>query len=263
MVMIQVEHLDKKFDGQQVLHDIGFEVKPGEFFGIIGPNGSGKSTLLRLLSGVDPATAGNIKLQDKPIAAYSRKELARWLAVLQQDALPPIGFTVREVVEMGRYPFQNWLGEDTDDAAALVDAIIEKLDLGPLLERTIELLSGGERQRVALGKVMAQQPRLLMLDEPTTFLDIGYQIQMMDYIKGWQRETSLTVVAVLHDLNLAAQYCSRLLVVHEGRLAAIGTPEEIIKSELIAQVYGTEPIVLKHPINQAPQILLQPGKQGQ
>jgi iron complex transport system ATP-binding protein len=259
--MIQVEHLDKKFDGRQVLRDIGFEVKPGEFFGIIGPNGSGKSTLLRLLSGVDPASAGNIKLQGKSIAAYSRKELARWLAVLQQDALPPMGFTVREVVEMGRYPFQNWLGEDTADASALVDHIIEKLDLGPLLDRTIELLSGGERQRVALGKVMAQQPSLLMLDEPTTFLDIGYQIQMMDYIKGWQRETSLTVVAVLHDLNLAAQYCNRLLVVHEGRLAAIGTPEEIIKSELIAQVYGTEPIVLKHPINQAPQILLQPGKQ--
>jgi iron complex transport system ATP-binding protein len=259
--MIQVEHLDKKFDGQQVLLDIGFEVKPGEFFGIIGPNGSGKSTLLRLLSGVDPASAGSIKLQGKPIAAYSRKELARWLAVLQQDALPPLGFTVREVVEMGRYPFQNWLGEDTDNASALIDEIIAKLDLGPMLERTIELLSGGERQRVALGKVMAQQPRLLMLDEPTTFLDIGYQIQMMDYIKGWQRETSLTVVAVLHDLNLAAQYCSRLLVVHEGRLAAIGTPEEIIKSELIARVYGTEPIVLRHPINHAPQILLQPGKQ--
>jgi iron complex transport system ATP-binding protein len=259
-MMIQVERLDKKFDGLLVLRDICFEVKPGEFLGIIGPNGSGKSTLLRLLSGVEPATAGNIKLQDKPIAAYSRKELARWLAVLQQDALPPIGFTVREVVEMGRYPFQNWLGEDTDDAAALVDAIIEKLDLGPLLERTIELLSGGERQRAALGKVMAQQPRLLMLDEPTTFLDIGYQIQMMDYIKAWQREASLTVIAVLHDLNLAAQYCSRLLVVHEGRLVAIGTPEEIIRSELIAQVYGTEPIVLKHPINQAPQILLQPGK---
>jgi iron complex transport system ATP-binding protein len=258
--MIRVEHVDKNFDGQLVLQDIDFEVKPGEFFGIIGPNGSGKSTLIRLLSGVDPVTAGSIKLQGKPVAAYSRKELARWLAVLQQDALPPIGFTVREVVEMGRYPFQNWLGEDTKDASQLIDAIFDKLDLHPLLDRTIELLSGGERQRVALGKVMAQQPRLLMLDEPTTFLDIGYQIQMMDYIQGWQREANLTVVAVLHDLNLAAQYCSRLLVVHEGRLEAIGTPEEIINSQLIAGVYGTEPIVLRHPVNHAPQILLQPGK---
>jgi iron complex transport system ATP-binding protein len=260
MAMIQVEHVDKRFDGEQVLEDIGFEVRAGEFLGIIGPNGSGKSTLVRLLSGVEPVSAGSIKLEGKPITAYSRKELARWMAVLQQDALPPIGFTVREVVEMGRYPFQNWLGEDTQDAAELIDGIICKLDLHPLLDRSIELLSGGERQRVALGKVMAQQPRLLMLDEPTTFLDIGYQIQMMDYIHGWQRTADLTVVAVLHDLNLAAQYCSRLLVVHEGRLAAIGTPEEIINSELIAGVYGTVPIVLQHPVNHAPQILLQPGK---
>ncbi len=130
----------------------------------------------------------------------------------------------------------------------------------PLIDRTIERLSGGERQRVALAKVMAQQPRLLMLDEPTTFLDIGYQVQMMDYIKEWQRESELTVVAVLHDLNLAAQYCTRLMVVHNGELAAIGTPEEIITSGLIDEVYGTEPIVLQHPVNDAPQILLQPGK---
>jgi iron complex transport system ATP-binding protein len=258
--MIQVEHVDKRFDGEQVLEDIGFEVRAGEFLGIIGPNGSGKSTLVRLLSGVEPVSAGSIMLEGKPITAYSRKELARWMAVLQQDALPPIGFTVREVVEMGRYPFQNWLGEDTQDASELIDGIIRKLDLYSLLDRSIELLSGGERQRVALGKVMAQQPRLLMLDEPTTFLDIGYQIQMMDYIHGWQRTADLTVVAVLHDLNLAAQYCSRLLVVHEGRLVAIGTPEEIINSELIAGVYGTVPIVLQHPVNHVPQILLQPGK---
>jgi iron complex transport system ATP-binding protein len=258
--MIEVEQLSRSFKGQQVLDSISFEVKQGEFFGIIGPNGSGKSTLLRLISGIDPVTSGSVRLNGQPASSYSRKELARWLAVLQQDALPPIGFTVREVVEMGRYPFQNWLGEDSKDAESLIHTIIEKLKLGPLAERTIEMLSGGERQRVALGKVMAQQPRLIMLDEPTTFLDIGYQVQMMDYIKEWQRESELTVVAVLHDLNLAAQYCSRLMVVHNGRVAAIGTPEEIITSNLIAEVYGTEPIVLLHPLNNAPQILLQPGK---
>jgi iron complex transport system ATP-binding protein len=163
-------------------------------------------------------------------------------------------------VEMGRYPYQNWLGDDTEDASQLLDQIIDKLDLHPLIDRTVDQLSGGERQRVALGKVMAQQPRLLMLDEPTTFLDIGYQIQMMDYIRSWQRESNLTVVAVLHELNLAALYCSRLLVVHEGNLVAIGTPEEILTSGLIAKVYGTEPIVLPHPVHKAPQILLQPGE---
>ncbi|MFD0697381.1 ABC transporter ATP-binding protein [Paenibacillus sp. GCM10027628] len=258
--MIEVKQLSRSFRGQQVLENISFEVGHGEFFGIIGPNGSGKSTLLRLLSGIDAVTEGEVRLEGQLVSSYSRKELARWLAVLQQDALPPVGFTVKEVVEMGRYPFQNWLGEDSENAESLIASIIDKLDLEPMVNRTIELLSGGERQRVALGKVMAQQPRLLMLDEPTTFLDIGYQVQMMDYIKEWQRASQLTVVAVLHDLNLAAQYCSRLMVVHQGKLAAMGTPKEIITSELIAEVYGTEPIVLQHPVGHAPQILLQPGK---
>ncbi|UKS24654.1 ABC transporter ATP-binding protein [Paenibacillus sp. HWE-109] len=258
--MIKVEHLSQSFLEQQVLEKITFEVKQGEFFGIIGPNGSGKSTLLRLLSGIDPVKSGKVQLDGREASAFSRKELARWLAVLQQDALPPVGFTVREVVEMGRYPFQNWLGEDSADAEGLIEGIVRRLHLEPLIDRTIERLSGGERQRVALAKVMAQQPRLLMLDEPTTFLDIGYQVQMMDYIREWQSEAELTVVAVLHDLNLAAQYCTRLMVVHNGRMAAIGTPEEIITSELIKAVYGTEPIVLRHPVNEAPQILLQPGK---
>ncbi|MCY9666086.1 ABC transporter ATP-binding protein [Paenibacillus alginolyticus] len=258
--MIKVENLSQSFREQQVLEGISFEIKQGEFFGIIGPNGSGKSTLLRLLSGIDPVKTGRVDLGGRLVSSYSRKELAKWLAVLQQDALPPVGFTVREVVEMGRYPFQNWLGEEPADAEGLIDGIVRKLHLEPLIDRTIERLSGGERQRVSLAKVMAQQPRLLMLDEPTTFLDIGYQVQMMDYIKEWQRESELTVVAVLHDLNLAAQYCTRLMVVHNGKLAAIGTPDEIITSGLISEVYGTEPIVLQHPVNDAPQILLQPGK---
>jgi iron complex transport system ATP-binding protein len=123
----------------------------------------------------------------------------------------------------------------------------------------VDQLSGGERQRVALAKSMAQQPRLLLLDEPTTFLDIGYQIQMMDYIRGWQQEADLTIVAVLHDLNLAAQYCDQLLVLHEGEVLGIGTPHQILTSDLILQVYGTKPIILPHPISGVPQILLQPG----
>jgi iron complex transport system ATP-binding protein len=258
--MIRARNVSKIFDGQQVVDNISFEVQPGEFVGIIGPNGSGKSTLLHMISGVEPTSGGSIELEGKSVASYSGKELARWLAVLQQDALPPVGFTVREVVEMGRYPFQNWLGDDREDAGQLIASIMDKLDLHQLMDRTIEQLSGGERQRVALGKVMAQQPRLLMLDEPTTFLDIGYQIQMMDYIRGWQREANLTVVAVLHELNLAALYCSKLLVLQEGKLVAMGTPEEILTSERIAQVYGTEPIVLQHPVRNAPQILLQPGE---
>lgn len=257
--MIRVNQLFKLHQQLEILRDITFDVTEGEMFGVIGPNGSGKSTLLKLLSGVERPTSGEIRLNGNPVERNSRKDLAKWLAVLQQDALPPVGFTVREVVEMGRYPFQNWLGEEAADCAELIDAIIRDLGLGALEHRTLEQLSGGERQRVALGKVMAQQPRLLMLDEPTTYLDIGYQIALMDSVRRWRQWTNLTVIAVLHDLNLAAQYCDRILLIHQGRQVKVGTPDEIMDENLLSQVYGVRPIILRHPISDLPQILLQSG----
>lgn len=257
MVFIEVDKLSKQFDNQSVLDDISFTVKRGECLGIIGPNGSGKSTLLKLLSGVETSTTGKIEINRKPIEQYTRKELAKWLAVLQQESLPPIGFTVREVIEMGRFPFQNWLGEETTDIERLIDSILDKMGLNDLSNRHLENLSGGERQRVALGKTMAQQPKLLMLDEPTTYLDIGHQILLMDRIREWQLADDLTVISVLHDLNLAALYCDRLLLLHNGRVVAAGSPEDIIRTDLIEEVYGTAPIVMKHPVYGLPQIILQ------
>ncbi len=256
-MIIQVDSLSKRFDNQSVLEEISFSVKRGECLGIIGPNGSGKSTLLKLLSGVESKSAGKIEISGKQIEQYTRKELAKWLAVLQQESLPPIGFTVREVIEMGRFPFQNWLGEETTDIERLIDSIIDKMGLNDLSDRHLENLSGGERQRVALGKTMAQQPKLLMLDEPTTYLDIGHQILLMDRIREWQLEDDLTVISVLHDLNLAALYCDRLLLLHNGRVLAIGSPEDIIRTDLIEEVYGTSPIVMQHPVYGLPQIILQ------
>ncbi|MED4206168.1 heme ABC transporter ATP-binding protein [Neobacillus mesonae] len=256
-MFIEVDRLCKRFDNQSVLEEISFSVKRGECMGIIGPNGSGKSTLLKLLSGVQSATAGKIELNGKQIEQYSRKELAKWLAVLQQESLPPIGFTVREVIEMGRFPFQNWLGEEEADIERLIDSILDRLGLNDLSERHLENLSGGERQRVALGKTMAQQPKLLMLDEPTTYLDIGHQILLMDRIREWQLEADLTVIPVLHDLNIAALYCDRLLLLHNGRVVAAGSPEDIIRADLIEEVYGTAPIVMNHPVYGLPQIILQ------
>jgi iron complex transport system ATP-binding protein len=257
--MIAVERVSKRFEQGDVLENVDFTVQTGEFFGIIGPNGSGKSTLLRLISGVEAPSEGTVRLRGREVRSYPRKQLARWLAVLQQDSLPPVGFTVREVVEMGRYPFQNWLGEEPEDPTGWIDSILSRLGLESLSGRGLDQLSGGERQRVALGQVMAQQPELLLLDEPTTYLDIGYQVQMMDYVRGWQRDTGLTVVAVLHDLNLAAQYCDRILVLHRGRMIRLGPPEEVICADLIESVYGTRPLVLAHPANAVPQILLMPG----
>lgn len=255
--MIRLSHISKAYDKKTVLKDVSLIVQQGEFVGLLGPNGSGKSTLLRMISGVEQVDHGTVDLRGKPVREYQRKELARWLAVLEQEALPSLGFTTREIVEMGRYPFQSWLGDDSRSGHQLVDQILERLQLSDIADRKVDTLSGGQRQRVALGRVMAQEPLLLLLDEPTTYLDIAYQIQMMDYILKWQVECGLTVVAVLHDLNLAAQYCTRLLMVSEGQIVADGTPEEIISTDLIKQVYGTEPIVLTHPTSGVPQILLQ------
>jgi iron complex transport system ATP-binding protein len=255
--MIQVRGLQKAYQDVSVLTEIDFDVKRGEFFGIIGPNGSGKSTLLKMISSVIAPDAGEITLADKPLARYTRKELARILAVLEQEGLPPVGFRVREVLEMGRFPYQNWLGEEKDDVTPLIEEIMQLLGLVPLAERTLDQLSGGEKQRVALGKALVQKPQLLLLDEPTTYLDIGYQIQLMDIVRKWQKTTQVTVVAVLHDLNLASLYCDRILMLHKGVQIGVGTPQDMLQTDKIEAVYGTRPIVMEHPVHHLPQIMLQ------
>ncbi|TVY07677.1 ABC transporter ATP-binding protein [Paenibacillus cremeus] len=263
MVRVDVGRLSKVFGSRRVLEEVSFQVKPGEWLGILGPNGSGKSTLLQLIAGVDRPATGEVRLDDQPVGQLARQALARKLAVLQQEALPPLSYTVREVIEMGRYPFQNWLGDEPDASAGyaetLVERILEELRLGALAERPLDRLSGGERQRVALGKAMAQEPQLLLLDEPTTFLDIGYQVEMMSLVRTWQQERGLTVISVLHDLNLAAQYCDRLMLLHDGRAAGLGKPEDVLTAELLERVYGTRPYILPHPDSGVPQILLGKG----
>lgn len=261
--MIVVKNLSKNYETREVLKKLNFSVKSGEILGIIGPNGCGKSTLMKLLSGAEPPTEGTIEINGKSIRKYKPKELARKLAVLQQEALPQVGFTVREIIEMGRYPYQNWMGEEVIDRHHqydIVDETIKKLDLKQLEDESIDNLSGGERQRVALGKVMAQEPTILMLDEPTTFLDIGFQLQMMEIVKGWQRECSLTVVVILHDLNIASLYCNRIMIMKDGKIEKIGLPTSVIQEELIETVYHTRPFVISHPSQkEAPQIILNPN----
>ncbi|GAE05629.1 ABC transporter ATP-binding protein [Paenibacillus sp. JCM 10914] len=239
-----------------MLSGIDLQVAQGEWWGIIGPNGSGKSTLMQLLSGVENATSGVVSLQGRDLRSYSRKALARMVAVLQQEGLDPIDFTVREVLEMGRFPFLNWLGREDKDSAPLIDAIMNKLELAEFQARRLDELSGGQRQRVALGKVMVQEPSLLMLDEPTTYLDIRYQLQFMDMVAEWRKTSGITVISVLHDLNLAAQFCDKLLVLHQGELAGVGRPEEVLTESYIRRIFRVEPSIVAHPENGAPQVLL-------
>lgn len=255
--MIKLSKVHKSYGQVSVLHDVDWDVNRGEFWGVIGPNGSGKSTLLSLISGVEVADSGDIRIETQSVTSYGRKDLSRKMAVLQQDGLPIIHYSVREVIEMGRFPFQDWMGRDKlQEPERLIDDILDKLDLSEMSERPLNELSGGQRQRVALGKVMAQQPSILLLDEPTTYLDIRYQLQFMDLISEWRQREDLTIVAVMHDLNLAAQYCDKLIVLDKGGVKAAGAPLDIVTTEMLETVFGVRAVILPHPDSGVPQLLL-------
>ncbi|MCJ8013183.1 ABC transporter ATP-binding protein [Paenibacillus sp. KQZ6P-2] len=255
--MIEVLGVGKQFGGITALNPLDWTIGKGEWWGIIGPNGSGKSTLMRLLSGVERVSSGVVNINGKNVTDYSRKQLSRMMAVLQQEGIAPIHYPVREVIEMGRYPYMDWLGRDSsENVDSLIEGIMDKLKLHELAERPLDELSGGQRQRVALGQVMAQEPSILLLDEPTSFLDIHYQQQFMELVANWRKETGITVIAVLHDLNLAAQYCDKLLVLRDGKAVGMGTPQEMLTAENIRVVYEVEPVVVAHPASGVPQVLL-------
>jgi iron complex transport system ATP-binding protein len=254
---LEVTGLTRAFGELHALKNISWSVDEGSWWGVIGPNGSGKSTLLHLLSGVDRPTAGNVHIYGKKAGSYSRKELSRLIAVLQQEGLPPVGYTVREVVEMGRYPHQDWLGREKGvDVGLITDRVLKRLGLAPLADRALDHLSGGQRQRVALAKVMVQEPQILLLDEPTTYLDLRYQLEFMELLAEWRQETGVTIIAVLHDLNLTAQFCENLLVLKDGMVEGLGASADLLTEERIRRVYEVEPVMLPHPDSGVPQLLL-------
>ncbi|MDQ0492943.1 ABC transporter ATP-binding protein [Paenibacillus brasilensis] len=254
---LEATGLTRAFGEFHALENISWSVDEGSWWGIIGPNGSGKSTLLHLLSGVDQPTSGSVHIYGKKVGSYSRKELSRIIAVLQQEGLPPVGYTVREVVEMGRFPHQDWLGREKGvDVDLITDRVLERLGLISLADRALDRLSGGQRQRVALAKVMVQEPQILLLDEPTTYLDLRYQLEFMELLAEWRQEMGVTIIAVLHDLNLTAQFCDNLLVLKDGKVEGVGASAELLTKERIHRVYGVEPVMLPHPDSGVPQLLL-------
>ncbi|CAM3393852.1 MULTISPECIES: ABC transporter ATP-binding protein [Saccharibacillus] len=241
----------------EAVRPLDWTVRRGEWWAVLGPNGSGKTSLLGLVSGAERPSAGEVRLDGRPLAAYSRREQARRLAVLPQEGLPPLGLTVRDALEMGRFPYRDRFGRDPDPyAPERLARIARRLELTALLPRRLDELSGGQRQRAALGQVMAQQPEILLLDEPTAYLDIYYQLDVMELVREWREEEGLTVVAVLHDLNLAAQYAGRLLLLREGSRAAEGTPEEVLAPDIVGGVFGVAPpLVVRREEIGAPQLL--------
>jgi len=260
--MFEVRDLIFSYGMEKVLDGIACSLEKGSFTGIIGPNGSGKTTLLRLLTGVLAPHGGEIRFENHPLRSYSRSGLARQMAVVSQEADGGLLFTVEELVRLGRTPFLSRFRGETAVDRQIVTEALEMTGCLQLRERVVGDLSGGERQRVAIARALAQQPGILFLDEPTSHLDIGYQQEVLDLVKKLQASRGVTVVAVLHDLNLAAYYADSLLLLHRGKVLAAGAPEEVITADNLAAAYRSRVIVTPHPVLNTPTVSFLPASYG-
>ena len=220
------------------LSDVSFALAEGEVFGVLGPNSAGKTTLIRLLSRVVSPTRGTIEVEGVSLAAMTRAELARRVAVVPQDMPQGLPFTVRELVLMGRYPHAPRRFFETADDLAVAREAMAATGVLDLADARVSILSGGERQRVALARALAQEPRLLVLDEPTAHLDLRYQVECVALLRRVNRERGTTIVLVSHDLNLAGALCDRLLLLADGRIAGLGTADDVLDEALLTAVYG-------------------------
>lgn len=230
-----------------VLEGLNLGLPPHRITALCGPNGCGKSTLLRVLCGLQPLVAGEVLLNGAALGGFERRAVARQVAFLPQQPVIPEGLTVREVVSLGRFPHRSRLGGLGSEDRSAVDRALERADVVAFAGRRIEDLSGGERQRVWLALTLAQEARILLLDEPTTFLDPQHQIGMLGRIRTLAEELGLTVVWVLHDLNQAAAYSDRLVLMRDGGVIAQGTPGQVLTETLIRRVFGLDALILSHP----------------
>ncbi|MFJ5964597.1 heme ABC transporter ATP-binding protein [Bacillus sp. NPDC093026] len=258
--MIQVKEVRCGYGEKQVIRGISFEVKEGEFVGILGPNGSGKTTLLKMMAGILTPESGHVLLNDRSIQSYRPKALAQKIAVLPQKTNQAFSFTVEETVQFGRYPYQKGLLQSlTKEDLHVINKVIEQTDIARFKEKSIHELSGGEQQRVYLAQALAQQPQYLLLDEPTSFLDLAYQKNLLDFIKEETTSFGLTVIAVFHDVNIASLYCDRLLLLHQGKAEVFDEPDRVLTTERIQRVYETDVTKLHHPLRATPQLIIEPA----
>ncbi len=257
---ITLENIQYSYARAPVLQDITFSVTPGDFFIVIGPNGSGKSTLMKLIAGISQPDKGMVKILERPVHSYRRKNLARQIAFVPQSVPIDFPFTVKEVVLMGRSPYQGMLGLENKEDMEKTQQAITFTGLAHLADRKMNQLSGGECQRVFIARAICQEPSVLLLDEPTAALDLSHQIRIMDLMEKLKSEKQITIVMVSHDVNLAAMYGNRLLLLDKGRVAKIGPPQEVLTYQNLERSYGCTLLVDKNPLGDVPRVTLVPGK---
>ena len=256
---LRAEGVTLRYDQRVVSRDLSVEIPAGEFTVIIGPNACGKSTLLRSLSRLLRPAAGQVRLDGRPLASFKAKEFARTVGLLPQSSIAPEGITVVDLVSRGRFPYQGIIRQWTDaDEQAVRDALAAT-NVADLATREVAELSGGQRQRVWAAMAIAQQTPILLLDEPTTFLDLTHQIEMLDLFARLHR-CGTTIVAVLHDLNQAARYATHLIVMKDGAVVASGPPAQVLTEELVHQVFELNSMVIDDPASGTPLIVPTDGE---
>jgi iron complex transport system ATP-binding protein len=256
MNKLEVKEISLSYNHVPVVNQVSFQIKPGELVGLIGPNGCGKTSIIKALSRILTIRSGEIWLDDRSLKSISHQELAKTIGVVPQNPNLPETFTVTEIVLLGRNPHLGWLRSESAQDLEIVWQAMLKTGVSELAERKIGELSGGEKQRVTIARVLAQEPQAILLDEPTANLDIAHQIEILNLMRSLCHDKNLAVLIALHDLNMAAQYCDRLILMKAGRLFAQGAVEQVITAENIKNVYGAGSLVYPHPENQLPVVLL-------
>jgi len=234
---LEVQSLVVRYGLRVALNGVSFSLNSGEVLAVIGPNGAGKTSLLRALSGIQPAESGKMLLDGRDVAKLSPVERARWMAVVPQARQLPALFTGHQTVMLGRTPHINWLGRTLPQDEAAVHQAMQRTGTLELAERRVDELSGGEQQRLLLARALAQGSPLLLLDEPTTHLDLHYQISLMDNIRSLAHDDGLAVLLVTHDLHLVARYSNRVALLVGGELLSQGTPQEVLTPDLLSRAY--------------------------
>ncbi|ANC29843.1 ABC transporter ATP-binding protein [Isoptericola dokdonensis] len=243
------------YDGRRVIDGLDLELPAGRITAIVGPNACGKSTLLRGLARLHPLDAGRVTLGDQDVTRMARKELARLVGVLPQSSVAPDGVRVAELVGRGRYPHQGWFGRHSSDDDAVVMRSLEATGVADLADRPVDELSGGQRQRVWIAMVLAQETDVVLLDEPTTYLDVTHQVELLDLLHDLNRERGTTVVMVLHELNLAARYADHLVVMSAGKVVAQGAPGDVLDEATVLDAFGLDARVVPDPVAGTPMIV--------
>ncbi len=255
MTLLNIDNLKFSYGAIDVLQNISMQVMPSEFISIIGPNGAGKSTLLKLIDGIYHSYGGQIFIGDSLQTDLSRKVLAQQIAYLPQEIDITFSYSVEEVVKMGRFPYLQGIQFYSEEDDQIVNHAMNLLHIIPFRDRSFGELSGGEKQRVMIASALAQEPNILLLDEPTSALDLHHQLEIYQILKNLQKETQLTVMVVTHDINLAAQFCERVILLDKGKVIRDGTPDEVLQFQVLQDIFGVKVYIDINPMTKSLYIL--------